>query len=490
MDSSVSSSASTHTVHRNFLDNPADQASASASASAANSPPSSALPSPPDSPSSDSVSSFPSVSSSFFFSSAAASPPHPPPHPDHLHELTEGLIIPSLTLPAALRRPTAYGKAIGELRLLVLGNQGTGKTFLTNLLLEDNEAVVEVGNWEETEHGKVLYASTDWIEHRDAHGLEKYEPIRNVEIIELPGYSDLSDGAELIDNIQSIIHSPFHALSEVLRPDKPPSSLVASLLSSSSTPLFTAMVFLLPSAPTPLDRFLITELGNQIPLIILPRLHSHSTHDTVPVNNDKLSAFRPSTAFALRSGLFNSSETLSLLRSEAADRFLRWREVERTVSHIHQPHVASNPTEQVLEQHTTEDEGSSIYSTSQMKKEKWDKAKWESEYLASFSHDVAKRRRGATITRRQASQRSPKLESFDHDDDEESAIRADSCAPLDPLHLPSLFLFSISLLNPLRVRLNKSISDFLESLGSERNVRVALFGGFCVGLGIGIIAKS
>lgn len=168
MDGSISSSTSTF--------HPLDAVS----------PPSSALPSPPDSPSSGSVSSFPSVSSSFFFSSAAASPPQPQPHLDHL---TEGLIIPSLTLPSALRRPTAYGQTIGDLRILVLGNKGTGKTYLANLLLEDNDAVVDFGCWEETEHGKVLYASTDWIEHKDAHGLEKYEPTRNVEIIELSSYN-------------------------------------------------------------------------------------------------------------------------------------------------------------------------------------------------------------------------------------------------------------------------------------------------------------
>ncbi|KAJ3569454.1 hypothetical protein NP233_g5036 [Leucocoprinus birnbaumii] len=471
MDGSVSSSASSYTIHGNFADHPAEQHSASISASAANSPPSSALPSPPDSPSSDSVSSFPSVSSSFFFSSAAASPPHPP----HSEHLTEGLIIPSLTLPTALRRPTAYGKSIGDLRLLMLGSRGAGKTFLTSLLLEDNDAVVEVGNWEETEYGKVLYASTDWIEHSDAHGLEKYEPTRNIEILELPGYHETSDGAELADRIMAVLHSPFRSLSDVLNPVKSPSSLVANLLSSSATPLFTAMIFLLPSAPTSLDRLLINQLGTQIPLVILPRLQSHSTPDSTPITNDKLSAFRPSTAVALRSGLFSSPETLALLRSEATDRFLRWREVERTVSHIHQPHVAK----EVSDWRRTSNETFGFISTKQ-KKEKWDKAKWESEYLASFSHDVAKRNRGGTITRRQASHLNLELESFDHHgaDDEVETDRPDTCAPLDPLHLPSLFLFSISLLNPLRARLKKSISDFLESLGSERNVRVALFGIF------------
>jgi len=161
------------------------------SVSAHSSPRSSALPSPPDSPS-GSISSFPSVSSSFFFSSAAASPPHSRQF-DEARDSTQGLIIPSLTLPAALRRPTPYGQTLGDLRLLVLGSQGAGKSFLTGLLLEDNEDVVDVGQWEEAEYGRVLRASTDWVEHRDAHGLEKFDPTRNVEIVELPGYDNTTD---------------------------------------------------------------------------------------------------------------------------------------------------------------------------------------------------------------------------------------------------------------------------------------------------------
>lgn len=96
-------------------------------------------------------------------------------------------------LPDALRRPTPFGQTMGELRLLVLGSQGAGKSFLTGLLLEDNEDVVEVGSWEEAEYGKVLRASTDWVEHRDAHGLEKFEPTRNIQIVELPGYDRDAD---------------------------------------------------------------------------------------------------------------------------------------------------------------------------------------------------------------------------------------------------------------------------------------------------------
>jgi hypothetical protein len=161
------------------------------------SPRSTALPSPPDSPSespSDSVSSLPSVSSSFFFSSAAASPPRSNAASDHARESTQGLIIPSLTLPSPLRRPTPYGQTISDLRLLVVGSKGSGKTYLSGMLVEDNEDVVEVSSWEDAENGcSVLHASTDWIEHRDEHGLEKFEPSKNVEIIKLPGYEHHDD---------------------------------------------------------------------------------------------------------------------------------------------------------------------------------------------------------------------------------------------------------------------------------------------------------
>ena len=147
------------------------------------SPRSSALPSPPDSP--DSISSSPSLSSSFFFSSAAASPPHSHAHIEHDRESTQGLIIPSLTLPASLRQPTPYGKTVGDVRILVFGNADPGGSSVTDVLLEDNEDVVDVGPSEVTHNGRVIRASTDWAEHRDAHGLEKFDPTHNVEILDV-----------------------------------------------------------------------------------------------------------------------------------------------------------------------------------------------------------------------------------------------------------------------------------------------------------------
>ena len=160
----------------------------------------------PGSPSGDSVSSFPSVSSSFLFSSGPASPPHPHSHSEAESELgdsTSGLVIPSLTLPLPSRRPTPYGQTLGELRLLLLGPKGTDTSVIASQLVDDNEDVVEVGIWEEkpraggsSARGKrkaTLRASTHWVEHRDAHGLDRIEPARNVELVELPPYDPYAE---------------------------------------------------------------------------------------------------------------------------------------------------------------------------------------------------------------------------------------------------------------------------------------------------------
>lgn len=163
----------------------------SARVSQPSSPRSSALPSPPGSP--DSISSFPSLSSSFFFSSAAASPPYGHTHIEQDRELTQGLIIPSLTLPAALRQPTPYGKTLGDIRLLAIGSADPTASPIAGIFLEGNEDVVDVGPSEVTNDGLMVRASTDWIEHNDAHGLEKYEPTRNVEILDISKLASTSE---------------------------------------------------------------------------------------------------------------------------------------------------------------------------------------------------------------------------------------------------------------------------------------------------------
>ncbi|CAA7268451.1 unnamed protein product [Cyclocybe aegerita] len=493
------------------------------------------LPSPPDSPnlspihsathspSIDSVSesSLPSVSSSFFFSSSAAgspgrsrasSYPHSEggsqPHSDHESKPGHNLIIPSLTLPSALRRPTPFGQTLGELRLLVLGAQGAGKSFLTGLLLEDNEDVVEVGTWEDWEegsgdgdgYGKVLRASTDWAEQKDSFGLERFEPTRNVHIVELPGYgqdADVSLGmfsphppylplpsrflanltddeiivqaTELITRLKHIIETPFHALNNVLHPDTAPSGIVASMLASPTSPLYTALVFLLPSTPTTLDRQIISALSTHIPLIVLPRLHG--PHREAP-DPSKLSNFRPSSAVALRNGLFHSPETVQLLRSEAVDRFLRWREVERSVEQI-----ASRET----------------------RKRRLGEREWGRSKNHSLDVHVARREREGTVTKRSASHPKAALESSDHMSEKEEHDTTSPRQPrqpywhpqhpdFDPLHLPSLLIFGVSLLGPLKERLSQSVRGLFVALGEAR-VRVALVGGFCIGVGFSVFTR-
>jgi hypothetical protein len=108
-------------------------------------------------------------------------------------EPAQGLIIPSLTLPAALRQPTPYGKTVGDVRILVFGSADPGASSIAGMLLEDNEDVVDVMPSEVTHNGHVVRASTDWAEHRDAHGLEKFEPTHNVEIIDISKHASADE---------------------------------------------------------------------------------------------------------------------------------------------------------------------------------------------------------------------------------------------------------------------------------------------------------
>ena len=176
--------------------------------------PRSSLPSP-SSPSGDSVSSFPSVSSSFLFSSQPATPPQidaePAGHLDAQADDNSELIIPSLTLPSLVKPPTAYGKTLGDLKLIVLARRGSEselELLLKLLADEEHEDLIDVGHWEDfvvdpdsldvfqtgiRGQPTIRRVSSDWIEHRDAHGLEKYEPSRNIEIVHLPDYDSDQD---------------------------------------------------------------------------------------------------------------------------------------------------------------------------------------------------------------------------------------------------------------------------------------------------------
>ncbi|KAI0652921.1 hypothetical protein C8Q70DRAFT_928967 [Cubamyces menziesii] len=478
----------------------------------------------PGSPSGDSVSSFPSVSSSFLFSSGPASPPHPHSHSEAESELgdsTSGLVIPSLTLPLPSRRPTPYGQTLGELRLLLLGPKGTDTSVIASQLVDDNEDVVEVGIWEEepraggsSARGKrkaTLRASTHWVEHRDAHGLDRIEPARNVELVELPPYDPYAEAEAVVERVLPVIHSPFYQVMEILDREQPPNGAVAHLLSSSSTPLYSALVLLATPALSSAEKALIEALSPHIPIIILPSpfsLHSRLPDVSYKVSSPHVSAFRPASLDALRTGLFRTPSTLAALRAEAAARFLRWREVERAVERVHWG-VSSAST---LQPSSATRAGR---DSSEDKTGWWDKGAWEAQWEDNLSQEVAlhlRRCRAGTIhTNISPDTAGAGLDTPMPHDADQGGLLSPRCpgTAFDPLHLPSLFIFSVSLLDAFRARVARSLGFRQSASGStsspsrkegtkRRNGRIgfgfafgvglALVGAFCAGVGFGLFA--
>ncbi|OSD01011.1 hypothetical protein PYCCODRAFT_1436793 [Trametes coccinea BRFM310] len=518
----------------------------------------SAYQSEPGSPSGDSISSFPSVSSSFLFSSGPASPPHLHPHSEpesDLGDSTSGLVIPSLTLPLPSRNPTPYGQTLGELRLLVLGPRGVDTSAIASQLVDDNEDVVEVGIWEEesrvggSSRGRrkaVLHASTHWVEHRDAHGLERIEPARNVEIVELPPFDTHSQVDSVVQRILPVIHSPFREVMDILNHEQPPSGTVAHILSSSSSPLYTALILLASPSFSTMEKALIDALSPHIPIIVLPSPftaptagYGHPSNLSYRIFSPHTSGFRPATLEALRKGLFRSPNTLATLRAEAASRFLRWREVERAVERVQWGVSSSSSTAHPLATKTTQSEG---HATGE-KRGWWDKEAWEAEWEGNLSQEVAlhvRRRRAGTarrITPLHATERqtsyfravgvSPDASVAALDtamprdaDAGEGGLLSPPCpsaAAFDPLHLPSLMVFSFSLLGALRTRVGRAFGlsgvtvpsrDRSGTIGASQarvqepskagarsvgftfGIGLALVGAFCAGVGFGLFAAT
>lgn len=299
-------------------------------------------------------------------------------------------------------------------------------------------------------------------------------------------------------------------------------------------------------APTPLDSEFIRALSAHIPLIVLPRLSdSHriaeSSTRTPHIPSAKLSAFRPASPVALRNGLFRSPETAALLRAEAVDRFLRWREVEKAVEGICESSLSTNVgsgrgtlkpgsgrrgagSRRMVHRLSERDWGRGNFSgnaedarrsqqATTEKGEGWSKVKWEAEWMEDHAQEVARRVR-EDATRKHVVGRSRTgtlLQPLKNTDTDEPSTKAADCSggsvdrgpakcmdgphahgmhpSFDPLHLPSLIVFSVSLIGPLRVRVWASLQSAVESL-NETKVQVALFGGFCIGVGAGIWARA
>jgi len=287
-------------------------------------------------------------------------------------------------------------------------------------------------------------------------------------------------------------------------------------------------------APTILDLQIVSALSTHIPLIVLPRLHG--PHRDAGFNDEtgvfvpppKLSAFRPPLAVVLWNGLFHSPETVALLRSEAADRFLKWREVERNVEGILSAINADNKRggglprmlkkrrfgerdwKKQRDEKVDPIRGRIVLEETYAAVEEggggWSKAKWEAEWLENFSKDVdeVRRKREMTITekdfplpRAQVPDTTTGSLLFNPDGKEEIAGDSNlqptppgiqpsytAGAAFDPLHLPSLIAFSLSLLCPLRTRLSESVQE-IWVVFHETRLKLALLGGFCIGVGVG-----
>ena len=291
----------------------------------------------------------------------------------------------------------------------------------------------------------------------------------------------------VVQSIQSIVHGPFHDVCSVIDPRCSPSALLSNLVSSPSMPFYTALIVHAPSkharhyaiaffrlitglllALSSHDRTIITTLSTDIPIIVFPPAPGQNLHRA------HVSSFRPTSAHSLRAGLFRSPETLATLRMEAADRFLRWREVDRAVRAVHhaqsaptrdqRPPLYDAPTDDEYQTDPNHDRRSTVNSRPQ----RWNKAEWEAEWDRMLSHDVARRMREGTIT--SAPPTLPRAQP-----------PASSCAPIafDPLHLPSLFMFSLSLLAPLKAR----IAQVKLSGGPLGMLIAATLGtGICIGL--------
>jgi hypothetical protein len=374
-----------------------------------------------------------------------------------------------LTLPTALRHPTPYGQTLGDVRLLVLGRKGAGKTRLANILLEGNEDIVEVGAWEDTIYGMTIRASTSWLEHQGAEGLERFEPSKNVTIVEISGYNENDHVETLLHAVTNHIEPQFRKVLEILDPQSM-SPLVADLISSPSTPLYTALIILAPKALSQLELDIIKALGSYIPLILLPPI---ATNHRAPSYNDlHVSTFRPSNADALREGLFRSPETLAALRAEAAERFLVWRNTAHKDASPPALSRRSTVTARPKARHRPSERASYPKDVAQSK------VKWEAELEPSVSRGTVRRARIDPMRPEPA--RGPPV-------------------PLDPLHIPSILRFSISLLSPLKERILGLFTTrgFASPSGSRPSgdprrlvIGMAVLGAFCAGIGIGIVMRS
>ena len=268
----------------------------------------------------------------------------------------------------------------------------------------------------------------------------------------------------VVESVLDLIHAQFKPVHNLLNPDSPPSSTLVNLLSSPYSPFYTALIILTPTSPTHFDTSLVEQLSPHIPIIALPPFPSSRR------SSQHLSSFRPPNSTALRSHLFRSPETLTSLRMEAADRFLRWREVDRVHNALTLSVAATSPT------------------YPQVHQIRWNKADWEAEWDYKLSKEVSDLHVSTLPPQSPSKPPSPSNSS--------SCASYYSPTTFDPLHLPSIFVFSLSLLSPLRHHIFGEPTETLDGSTTTRNTKsvnwgiLGIMGAFCAGIGLGMLITS
>lgn len=273
-----------------------------------------------------------------------------------------------------------------------------------------------------------------------------------------------------MESVLGLIHAQFKSVHELLNPDSPPSSTLVNLLSSPYTPFYTALIILTSTSPTHFDTSLVEQLSPHIPVIALPPFPPSRR------SSQHLSSFHPADSTALRSYLFRSPETLACLRMEAADRFLRWREVHRVHNALSLSVPTVSPTH--LKAHP--------YSPTKIR---WNKADWEAEWDYKLSKEVSDLHMSTLPPPSPSKPPSPSNST--------SCASYYSPTTFDPLHLPSIFMFSLSLLSPLRYRIFGEPMETLDgSTTTTRSTKslnwgiLGIMGAFCAGIGLGVLIAS
>ncbi|KAG8705531.1 hypothetical protein FRC11_008974, partial [Ceratobasidium sp. 423] len=183
-------------------------------------------------------------------------------HPESTHHL----VIPSLALgPSLMPTPpppetdAAYGEALGNVRILVLGGQ---RSLADNLLMRSPQ-VVHIHGWDHPS-GDVtacLEASTILADRE-----------RNVRLTVMPSYDPRDNEAtkRAVSQVLQTLHASFQTLHQQLHPARAPDPDFTAMLASHRTPLVTAVVFVVSEPITAKEHDIISSIVSHAPVITLP----------------------------------------------------------------------------------------------------------------------------------------------------------------------------------------------------------------------------